>query len=220
MPYAGDEFPLPRSCGARSTLRTVREPLTIDAVEEFEFGARTPDARRAAAARFVDWAEERHPEDDEEVTPALLLVKAGEMLSLLDDHEAALEMYRRAVTAEGDVAPDVRCYLHHGLLQAADVDGARRLADEIRRSKPADPHVYAMIGEDYELAGDLTEANRWLNLGLRRYLAELEDEDAGEVLFDDALSDAIVLLSARRRVRHALGFPPDELDDLLPPLPE
>lgn len=196
----------------------MREPLTIDAVEEFEFRARTPEARRAAAAQFVDWAKERHPEDDEEVTPALLLVHAGEMLSLLDDHEGALEMYRRAVTAEGDASPDVRCYLHHGLLQAGEVEGARRLADDVRRSRPADPHVYEMIGEDYELAGDLTEANRWLNLGLRRYLAELEDED--EVTFDDALADAIVLLSARRRVRQALGFPPDELDDLLPPLPE
>jgi predicted Zn-dependent protease len=200
----------------------VRAPLTIDDVEELEFRARTPEARRAAAAQLVAWAKEVHPEDDEEVTPAFLLVQAGEHLGYAGDQEAALDLFRRAVTAEGDVPPDVRCYLHHGLLKVGDVEGARRLADDVRRSKPADPQVYEMIGEDYELAGDLPEANRWLNLGLRRYVAalEAEDGDADEALLDDVLTDAVVLLSARRRVRHALGFPPDEFDDLLPPLSE
>jgi len=192
----------------------VRGPLTIDQVEAVEFRARTPAARRAAAAKLAAWAEEVHPEDDEEVSPALLLVKAGEALSMAGDHGTALEFFRRAVVAEGDVPPDVRCYLHHELLQVGDVEGAREVADDVRHSKPADPDVYVFIGEDYELIGNLAEANRWLNLGLSRVLSQTEGEDVDR--------DAVFLLAARRRVRRALGFPPDEFDDhpLLPPLSE
>jgi predicted Zn-dependent protease len=187
----------------------VRPQLDIDDVEELEFRARTADQHRAAADVLLAWAAERHPDDDEEVTPALLLVKAGEQLGFAGDPGAAVEAFRSAQTADGEVLPDVRCYLHHGLIEVGDVDGARRLADEVRRSKPTDPDVYVFLAEDYELVEDLVEANRWLNLGLRRLMAE-----------DDELSDsqAIVLLSARRRVRQALGFPPDEFDEesLLP----
>jgi predicted Zn-dependent protease len=193
-------------------LGPVRDRLTMDDVDELETRARTPDGHRAAAAQLAAWAEETHPEDDGEVTPALLLVKAGEQLGFAGDHEAAVIQFRRAVTAAGDVPPDVRCYLHHGLLQVGDVEGARRIADDVRRSKPVDPNVYEMIAEDHELAGDLPQANRWLTLGLQRQLAQAEDGDVPD--------DASLLLVARRRVRRALGFPPDEFDALLPALPE
>jgi tetratricopeptide (TPR) repeat protein len=195
----------------------VRRPLDIEDVEDLEFGARTPEERREVAARLVAWAEETHPQDGEEVTPANLLVHAAEQLSQAGDHDRALELFRRAVSAEGDVLPDVRCHLHHGLIAAGDVAGARRLAEEVRRSRPTDPDVYQLIGEDYEAAGDLAEANRWMNLGLRCLVGQAEEGD-------EALSGfaAVMLLAARRRVRRALGFPPDEFDDspLLPPVAE
>jgi|SRR5690348_22976 len=121
-------------------------------------------------------------------------------------------MFRRAQTAGGEVPPDVRCYLHHGPVETGDLAGARGLAEEVRRSRPADPGAYVFIAEDYDLAGDLAEANRWMNLGLRPLIAEAED---GELEGFQALT----LLSARRRVRRALGFSPDEFDlnPLLPP---
>jgi len=189
----------------------VRGPLSIDDVDELELDAETPEQRRRAAARLVTWSEEPHPEDDEAVTPAMLLAHAGEQLTTVGDHEAALELYRRAARAEGDVVPDVRCHLHHGLLAVGDVAAARRLAEEVRRSRPRDVDVYALIGEDYEAAGDLVEANRWMNLGLRRLLQDLEEPD-------EASPDVVValILTARRRVRQALGFPPDEFDRMPP----
>ena len=190
----------------------MRGPLSIDDVDELELAAETPRQRRAAAARLVAWSEERHPEDDAEVTPAMLLAHAGEQLTSVGDHEAALDLYRRATRAEGDVVPDVRCHLHHGLIAAGDLDAARRLAEEVRRSGPADVDVYLLIAEDYEAIGDLVQANRWMNLGLRRLVDELEDPDGPP---PDVV--AALFLTARRRVREALGFPPDEFDLMLPP---
>jgi tetratricopeptide (TPR) repeat protein len=191
--------------------------VTIDDLEALEAPARSPEELRAAAAQLVAWSRETHPEDDEEITPALLLVHAGELLSQAGDHEGALDLFRRAEAAEGDAPPDTRCYLHHGLLAAGDAEGARRLAEEVRRSRPADPDTYLLIGQDYAQAGDLAEVNRWLNLGLRRLLAQLQDEDP-----DLSGVGAVMLLAARRRVRRELGFPPDEFDlhPLLPPTPE
>jgi predicted Zn-dependent protease len=190
----------------------VRGPLSLDDVEELELEAETPEQRSAAADRLVAWSEERHPEDDAEVTPAMLLAHAGEQLTSVGDHAAALDLYRRATQAEGDVVPDVRCHLHHGLIEAGDLDAARRLAEEVRRSGPADVDVYVLIAEDYEAIGDLAQANRWMNLGLRHLVDELEDPDGPQPDFVAAL-----FLTARRRVREALGFPPDEFDLMLPP---
>ena len=193
----------------RAYRERMRGPLTQDDVEALYARARTPDQRRAAAAQLAAWAQEVHPEDDDDVSPASLLTNAGEHLSRIGDHEAALSMFRLAVGAEGHVPPDVRCYLHHGLLDVGDADGARRVADELRREGPADGDVYLFIGEDHELAGDLREAHRWLTMGLLRMLGRVEEEDD-----DLAVSWAASLVQARYRVRRTLELPLDEYDEL------
>lgn len=196
----------------------MRKPLDIDDVEELEFRARTTEEHRTAAGILLEWAAWQHPDDDDEVTPANLLVYAGEQLSMAGDHEEALAVFRRALAAEGEPTLDVRCYVHHELIETGDVDAARRLADEVRRSKPPNPDVYVFIAGDYDEAGDLAQANRWMNLGLRRLVEEAEDGELSGF-------QAIMLLSARRRLRRMMGFPPDAFDEspLLPPpidLPE
>ena len=191
----------------------VRGPLSLDDVEALLFRARTPAERRTAAAQLTAWAEHVHPDDEDDVTPASLLVYAAEMLGRTGDHDAALHLYRRASTAEGVVAPDVRCYLHHGLLEVGDEDGARALADELRRERPADLDVYVFIAEDYELAGDLVQAHRWLTMAVVRM--DIDDPD------DEAWSDPRTagLLAARRRVRGALDMPEDDYDMMaVPPI--
>lgn len=183
----------------------MRGPLTLDDVEELEARARTPEQRRTAAAQLTAWAQEVHP-DDEWLTPAVLLVHAGGVLGLAGDHEAALVLFQRAVAAEGHAPPDIRCYLHHGLLKVGDTGGARRLAEEVRRSRPTDPDVYLLIGENYELADDLAEANRWLTMGMLRATRDPTDRNVV------AERSRTMLVNARRRVRRALGFPPDDYD--------
>lgn len=123
--------------------------------------------------------------------------------------------HRRAVAARGTVPPDVRCYLHAAMLEAGLDDEARQLADEIRRAAPTDLDVYVFMGENYELAGDLHQAHRWLNMGVRK----LEPVDQAELLRLGTAHDGFVLLRARRRVREALHLPGDDIDELLPALP-
>jgi Flp pilus assembly protein TadD len=186
----------------------VRRSLTSDEVEELYSRARTPRQHRAAAEKLAAWAEEAHP-DDQGVSPASLLVSAGEHLTEAGDLEGAVGLFRRAVVAGQPVPPDVRCYLHGGLLELGDAGAARRIAEELRHERPVDGDVYLFLGENHELAGDLREAHRWLTMGARRTLDDVEDGD------DRAAEDAAGLLMARLRVRHALDLPLDEYDALV-----
>jgi predicted Zn-dependent protease len=186
----------------------MRRPLTLDDVEDLGDLSGTPEQLRARAAQLVEWAAEIHP-DDEDITPAALLVSAGERLATAGDDDAALDLFRRAVAAEGHVPPDVRCYLHRGLLEIGDVDAARRVAEELRRERPPSGDVYVFIGENYELAGDLREAHRWMTMGLLRMADQLERGDEG------ASVAASTLAGGRYRVRRALDLPMDEYDEVV-----
>jgi tetratricopeptide (TPR) repeat protein len=135
-----------------------------------------------------------------------MLVKAAWHLEQAGDADGAFELYRRAAAVGGDAFPDARCYLHKALLDRGDVEAAHELAEEVRRSRPKDPDVFAFIAEDYELAGDLARANRWANMGLRTVLADAGDDPS------QVSELALALLNGRARVRQALGFPADEWD--------
>jgi tetratricopeptide (TPR) repeat protein len=190
----------------------MRTPLDMDTVARLGLDAGTPEQQRQAVEQLILWAAERHPADAVEVTPAALSAEARKILELLGDHAAALEVYRRAATAEGAVEPDVRCFLHRALVSVGELPAARLLAEEVRRSAPADPGAYAMIGETYEKAGDLREAHRWLNLGLQRFSGRAPDDDS-----TDQHLDLVLLAIVRRRIRRALGLPPDAVDRLAGP---
>jgi len=186
----------------------VRKPLTDDDVEALYARATSPEDHRHAAARLEAWSGDPHPED-RDVSPASLLVRAGEHLTAAGDHEGAVVLFRRAVAAGQPVPPDARCYLHGALLRTGAADAARAVADELRRERPTDGDVYLFLGESYESAGDLRQAHRWLTLGAQRALADVAD---GEF---SAADDATGLLMARLRVRDALGLPLDEFDALV-----
>lgn len=181
----------------------------MDIVGGLGLDAEMPEQQRQAVEQLIAWAAERHPADAVEVTPAALLAEAGQILELLGDHAAALEVYRRAATAEGAAEPDVRCFLHRALVSVGELPAARLLAEEVRRSAPADLGAYAMIGETYEKAGDLREAHRWLNLGLQRFGARAADDDS-----TNQGLHMVLLAIVRRRIRRALGLPADAVDRL------
>jgi tetratricopeptide (TPR) repeat protein len=186
----------------------VRGPLNDDDIEQLQAGARSPKAHRKAAAELEAWATESHPDD--ETTPAALLNAAAWHLQKAGDRDAALAVLRRSVAAPGDVVPDKRVYLHSGLLGAGLHEEARELADEVRRLAPSQPDVYAFMAENYELSGDLQQALRWLTLGLRHIDPPAEPDDLEEMAWQ-----SVYLLRARRRVRQTIGFPPDDLDELM-----
>jgi hypothetical protein len=184
-------------------VRHVREPLSFEDVEGIE-RQRTPAAHRSAAEKLLAWAEQPHPDD--EVTPADLLSSAAWHLGQAGDTETSLDLYRRAVTAEGTTKPDARCLLHAALLDAGHLDEAQQVADEVRRSRPSIEDC-ADMAETFDMHGDLKQAHRWAEMGISRLQLEApaDAEDHAEV---------ITLFNIRRHVRQQLGYPPDALDEL------
>lgn len=186
---------------------SMRAPLDSDTVGDPLLRAGTPGESRAVAAWLAAWAAEPHPADPEDLTPAALLVEAGEILELLGDHAAALEMYRRATVAEGRVRSDPRALMHRALVALGELAEAGQLADEVRRTLSTDVEACVVIGENYEKAGDLTQSHRWMNLALRRLQRKAQTEEDWSV-------DLLLLPVIRRRVRRALGLPTDCCDRL------
>lgn len=175
----------------------MRPPLTVDDLEATE-GHRSPEAHRELADTLLGWAREVHPDD--EVSSAEVLAQAGWQLDLAGDTDAALDVFRRALTAEGRVEPDVRCSMVAVLLASDRPDEARAVAEEFRRTRPG-PAECAAMAEVFEVAGDLDQAARWTAIGLTRL----------ELTVDDELDDweAEYLLRTRARVRAAQGLPLD-----------
>ena len=180
----------------------MRDWLSSDDIERLEASARTPKAHRRAAETLTGWAQE--PNGDDDVTPADLLSAAAWHLQQAGDSDAALGLYRQAVAAGGTTSLDARCLLHAALLEAGLSEEAQQVADEIRRSRPPISEVTSMA-ENFEVAGDLDQAHRWVVMGVNRL-----DLDDGTEPADDF--DTEYLLSARLRIRRAIGFPPDDLD--------
>ena len=108
------------------------------------------------------------------------------------------------MAAEGTTTPDARTLLHAALLDAGRRDEAQQVAEEFRRSRPriAD---FADMAENFEMAGDLAQSHRWVAMGVGRVELAGDEEHTSDF-------DLEMLLTTRRRVREALGFPPDELD--------
>lgn len=178
----------------------MRRRLTTDDIERLEASARTAKAHRKAAETLTGWAQE--PVRDDEVTPADLLVAAAWHLQQAGDGEAALVLYRRAVAAGATTSIDARCLLHAALLGAGLSEEAQQVAEEFRRSRPRVSDITAMA-ENYEETGNLEQAHRWVVVGANR----LDLDDAADEF------EIEYLLTARHRIRRALGFPPDELDE-------
>lgn len=187
----------------------MRTPVSEDDVEMLEATARTAADHLKAAALLSGCADEPVPGD--EPSPARLLVAAAWHREQSGEHSAALDLYRRAVTAPGSAPPDTRCWLHGALLDAGLVDEARHLADAMRREGISDLQVFEVIGESYEVHGDLVQAHCWFTMGTRHLdldgLAELTARD-------DPFGYA--LIRGRRRVRRLLDLPLDALDELVP----
>jgi hypothetical protein len=178
----------------------VRDPVTYVDIEHLELSASTAETHREAAARLLEWAEERHLQD--RATPADLVSAAAWHLDQAGDVEAALDLHRRAITVEGRTTPDARCMLVAALLDAGRPDEAKQVADELRR---AGPRVvdFAGMAEIFELVGDLQQANRWAAMGMSRLDLIGEADPLEDV-------DVELLLDINRRVREKLGFPPDD----------
>ena len=180
----------------------MRTPVTEAVLEEKIARASAAGAvgHRQLAAQLLAWVE--HPQDRDEVSTADLLVGAGEQFALAGDHARALDAYRAAGECEVATCPEARGFMVRALLDLGRAREAEQVSEELRRSRPAAPATYHLVGEAWEEAGDLDRANRWLTRGV--LLAESQA---------DPMAWAMLLLG-RLRVRRAVGFPPDDHDQM------
>lgn len=177
----------------------MREPLTTDDLEALEEQASgSPDAQRETARRLQRDAADPHPED--EVSPVDVLNHAAELLALAGDQEPAIEVLWQAVSLDHPADLDPRCLLVLMLVQGEQLDEARAVTSALRARRPSTPASYLLLGEAWELAGEAGEAARWFTAGV------LAAERAGEPMLQ------LLALSARRRLRQALGIPADDFD--------
>ena len=95
----------------------MRRPRTQDDLDATFAPGQTPDRSRTVARQLEAWAAEGTRAGDE-VNAAELLVFAAEQLTRVGDAREALRVARRAVATGEPVEPDVRCHLHHALLEA------------------------------------------------------------------------------------------------------
>ncbi len=153
------------------------------------------------AARLLAWAAEEPPDEDE-LSPADLLVGAGEQLALGDDHAGALDAFQAAADRPERTHPDARGFVVRALVDLGRIAEAQDVSEQLRRSRPEHAVTYAYVGEVWEEAGELDRAHRWFTRGL--LLAERTR---------DHTSYALLLIS-RLRVRESLGFPPDRDDEI------
>lgn len=175
----------------------MRQPITAADLDTAELAV---GSHRAVADQLVAWA--RDPQPDDVVTAKELLTRAGEQLEMVDDgQDEALELYRRAAAAPGAADLDPRCHLLAVLLRRGDLEEAREVDRDLRRSRPTDALVYEYNAGSWA-AHDAQRALGWYNRGIRQH------ETGGGFSADDLGS----LCWQRRRFRERLGHAPDDYD--------
>ena len=168
-----------------------------------------PEHHRQAARQFeADFAAE--PEE------VLHLFEAAHHWRLAGEHDralAVLDRVRESALEEDDVlSADVETVAV--LVDAGRGAEAGERLERLRTSRP-EPAGCVEVAELLEEVGDLPAARRWFD----QALAALPEEELAAHRAGVGAWETAYLLRGRRRVRHALGLPPDVLD-LAVDLPE
>lgn len=137
---------------------------------------------------------------------AEILVEAAEQWRLAGEHDRAIALLDRAVDMGGEEGNMAQVVLADVLFGLGRDDEARAQLDSLRQSRPASPAPYHLAAELLEAFDDLEQALTWFNMAVSRLT---EEEMAVRT---EPLSYAGNIIAGRRRVREALGQPPDELD--------
>jgi tetratricopeptide (TPR) repeat protein len=162
----------------------------------------------AELGRELEAELEDYPDERREI-----LSEAAEAWHRAGEHDRALELLGQAVALEGDEAGHARVDLADVLFDLGRIDEAREQLAALRRDRPSSAGPYHLAGELLEERGEYQEALVWFNMAYSRLSAnEISERGPEWGLFCYAGQ----ILTGRRRVREAIGIPPDELDDSVP----
>ena len=138
-----------------------------------------------------------------------ILIEAAHAWHQTGDHDRAIALLTQAVALGGEDGGEARVALADVLFDLDRVEAAQAQLDELRQQRPSSPTPFHLAGELLEDRGEHQQALAWFNMAVARLTEqEMADRDT-EFGF---LSYANNVVAGRRRVRHALGIPPDELD--------
>ena len=178
--------------------------LTDDLFDEIEFdAARTGDHRRAAL-RMNHLA--ATAEQAGNMSRAEAYLRAGEQWLLADEPEVAADRFQQAMADGGETFADPRAPLARALFALGRRDEATALIGQLDQAAEAgtrDPRTCDLVAELLAEQGDMDGALHWATAG------------ADECKRRGDTAELRLLLSLRYRIRHDLGMPEDEYDQLL-----
>lgn len=180
-----------------------------------ETGNTVPQVRTKTAADIAAELEaelEHYPDERGQI-----LIEAAQSWHRAGDHDRAVALLTQAIALGGEDGGNARVDLAQVLFDLDRVEQAQAQLDELRHQRPSSPAPYHLAAELLEDRGEYQQALTWFNMAVARLTEqEMADRDT-EFGF---LSYANNVVAGRRRVRHALGMPPDELDESVKALSE
>lgn len=138
---------------------------------------------------------------------ASLLTAAGEHWQMRGEFDEARRCFLLAQQDGGESATEPIASLLSLAIEEGDEEAVAVLDRQLRQCVREDGVSVASchhVAESYELHGRLPAALRWCNIPFTHH-------DPG----DDPLDEAVLV--ARRRIKDALGMPPDQFDGWLEP---
>jgi tetratricopeptide (TPR) repeat protein len=162
----------------------------------------------AEQARALERELPDYPEDRGEI-----LLEAAHHWHRAGEHERAMELLTESLALGGEDGGLARVSLAEILFELDRSDEARVHIDALRRDRPSSPSPFFLLAELFEERQEYDEALRWFNVAVSHFA---DEELPGFGNDPGPLSFAGMILAGRRRVRRALGLPPDKLDESVP----
>lgn len=171
-------------------------------IEELDQSEADPET---VAQTLVDWTEEADVRYEGGLSPAELLSQAATRFGRAGHESKQWDILQRALQADGEPLFDIRAKMIANLLEREQVEEADEQAGRLRREGVRSPYSILLVAESYTKAGNVHQALRWHNIGLR--LAERDRWSEGPV------DHRAVLLQERYRFRREQGYPTDGYDE-------
>ncbi|QWF82412.1 SEC-C metal-binding domain-containing protein [Amycolatopsis sp. CA-230715] len=159
----------------------------------------------AAFARELETDLVSYPEERGEI-----LLESAQQWYLAGDHERAVQRLTEVMSLGGEDGAFARASMASFLFEAGRDDEAREHLEALKRDPGATALVYANVGELFEERGDDKEALTWFAAGC----AKISEEDLARY-GETGYSEGSEALHGRLRVRQAMGFAPDDFDEMV-----